>query len=439
MAPSLKKTHKKHKAKRDPQHHDDKWKKPTTTSLPPLSLLVGAVLSLIVAAAVAWVQQYQQQYYYIGEFGDDTNVTAEPTSLSQLFQLACQHGKGRSPPLVQCNDYLLELLDTNRTIYSKQDHKSGSGLQQGWKLLDIPRNIQLWTIDAVRDPSVQAILLATQEQLSARAYLALYVAILSKRTRGIQQPDRSWSPKERFLKAYLTYLPTYDDFKDFHPVLATNSQNNDLSTNATFYSDFLIRQLQTQIETEYNAFCQATSSKTGQVIEIHNRQDTVRYISYQDYLTARLQVQTRSFTAGPLGPRDVSPDELAVFSKRIQAGNLLGNHEALRTALSSAMVPLLDAFNHHAEPNVGWKYIEGGNSNRHASSNSSSFAVFAAKDIAGGVQLMDTYGTTTPDSKWVWSTVWIETTFDFDNFSNMSVSFFHRIFAQYGFLNNDGG
>jgi hypothetical protein len=346
-----------------------------------------------VAAAVAWVQQ--NRHFYIGSFADDDvfNAPVNKTTLSQLFQLACNPGKGRSVPLVQCNDYLLDLHDENRTLYSLDHHKSGTGLQQGWKILDIPRNLQLWTIDALRDPSVQPIMLSVKDQLSPRAYLALYLSILTKRTRGMR-PDQTWSQKERFLHAYLNYLPSHDDFAQFHPVLVMDGETLDQG-HAVFYTDHLVGQLKAQIKAEYEAFCQATSSRTGQIIEIRNRNDVVKYITYQDYVTARLQVQTRSFTAGPLNRHDVSPEELTIFGQHIKAGNLLSNDGALRTALASAMVPLLDAFDHHAEPNIGWKYVEGSGE----SSNTSSFAVFAAKDISGGMQLRDTYGTHTPDSK----------------------------------------
>lgn len=266
--------------------------------------------------------------------------------------------------------------------------------------------------------------------------------------------------RERFLKAYLDYLPTYDDYAQFHPLLRL-SMANDYSTTTTtttttaeqqpqFFTDHLIHQLQMQLEHEYNVLCSATQSDSGQVIHISKHlHDTVPYIDYQDYVTARLHVHTRSFTAGALGQHDISHDELAVFGKHltIDQPHLTSSSLSplsskdddasssipLREALASAMVPLLDSFNHHAQPNIGWKYVvvaakeitsndDGGlgassspsngfgpasttttigSSSSGSSSNYSSFVVFATQDVPSGVPLFDTYGTTTTDSRYV--------------------------------------
>jgi hypothetical protein len=284
----------------------------------------------------------------------------------------------------------------------------------------------------LRDPSIQDVLLRNPKPLSPRAYLALYLAVLTKRIHGLTKTQQM-PPRERFLHDYLHYLPSYQDFATFHPILVHYEQNekkqdNDHSTTVThdlpasrFYTDHLIYQLRQQIEHEYHTLCLATLADSGQVIQLHNKQDTVSYISWQEYITARLQVQTRSFTAGPLSKYDLSVSELHVFGQHllleaVPTGIVGGptsssKEDAIRTALSSAMVPLLDAFNHQVSPNIGWKYLVG---NSHidgsgggfgaasiSSSNTSIFTVFAAADVPGGVPLYDTYGTTTPDSRYV--------------------------------------
>jgi hypothetical protein len=103
------------------------------SSLPPIHLILGVFLSLLTAAIAAWYRQQQVHYH-------DTNSTTKPT-LSQLFRIACQSSNG----LVHCNDFLLDIHDTNRTISAKHEHKAGTGLRKGWKLLDIPRNVQIWS------------------------------------------------------------------------------------------------------------------------------------------------------------------------------------------------------------------------------------------------------------------------------------------------------
>jgi hypothetical protein len=97
---------------------------------------------------------------------------------------------------------------------------------------------------------------------------------------------------------------------------------------------------------------------------------------------------TRSFTGGLLEDAEFTLDELQ---------NLPYLHgSSQKQALSAAMVPLLDSFNHHSQQNVNWKYMHG------SASSSSSFILFAAQDISdGGIEIMSTYGTTTPDSRYV--------------------------------------
>ncbi|KAG7373712.1 hypothetical protein IV203_012807 [Nitzschia inconspicua] len=405
------------------QHHSRKTA--SASSLPPIHLLLGSILSIAIAALLSWYYHQQQQ----AEYGFLNGPADSKTTLSQLFRIGCD----KKTKLVHCNDYLLELYDENRTIHSKHQHSSGSGLQKGWKLLDIPRGVQIWTIDALRDPTIQDIMLRNSQPLSPRAYLALYLAVLRKRTHSLD--SRYMSSRERFLKAFLNYMPSYEEYAEFHPILKYYQRSNNNATttttsSSTFYADYLIHQLQTQIETEYQAFCDATQSDSGQVIQIQNKYDTVRFIDWREYVTARLQVQTRSLTAGPLSTHDVTPNELAVFAQHVLPETVVATAAAksplkddttiIRQALTSAMVPLLDALDHHSSPNVGWKYLEGNsNSNSNAgfgentisTSNTSSFAVFAADDLEGGVALYGNYGMTMPDS---------------------------RIFAQYGFVNRDG-
>jgi hypothetical protein len=222
-------------------------------------------------------------------------------------------------------------------------------------------------VDALRDPTIQDIMLRNAQPLSPRAYLALYLAVLIERTKHIKDSRYEYlaSPRERFLQAYLNYLPTYQDFADFHPVLTHHHQqqpqqqqhynnNNSEPSSSRFYVDHLILQLQRQMEHDYQSLCEATQSVSGQVIHIHNnnKQDTVRYIDWQQYVTARLLVQTRSFTAGALSQYDVTADELQVFGKHVLpeavvvvqgqgGGKTTSRDDALRQALASAMVPLL--------------------------------------------------------------------------------------------------
>ena len=65
-----------------------------------------------------------------------------------------------------------------------------------------------------------------------------------------------------------------------------------------------------------------------------------------------------------------------------------------------AMVPILDMYNHHPNPNVGWEY----------NSNEKAFVITSLKPIPAGQEIIDSYGTYT-DS---------------------------HLFSKFGFVNGDG-
>ena len=166
--------------------------------------------------------------------------------------------------------------------------------------------------------------------------------------------------------------------------------------NAQYYSDYIINQLYQQIKTEFDIFVNITDSNNNNnmiAIHDHDSTDTAHKLSYEDYITARLQVLTRSFTGGLLQDQEFTSHELQNLPFLKDSSH--------KQALSAAMVPLLDSFNHHTNQNVNWKYIDGsGAATTTSSSSSSSFVLFATQDITdGGIEIMSTYGTTTTDSR----------------------------------------
>jgi hypothetical protein len=102
-----------------------------TASSSARSTLVLGISSAIIALVAILVYHRQESVR--------PTQPQQATLLSELFHIGC------ATSLVSCHDYLLDIDDTHRTIYSKATHKLGSGLKQGWKLLDIPRNVQIWS------------------------------------------------------------------------------------------------------------------------------------------------------------------------------------------------------------------------------------------------------------------------------------------------------
>jgi len=236
---------------------------------------------------------------------------------------------------------------------------AGMALKRDTKLLEVPRSMQIWSLDAFRDNFIKNLAgarhLKTKTLLIEQAYLAAYLALRVKNNHGNTQ----MTP----MPLYLQSLPTYEDYKNkiYHPVTMDYEELNTLfgSESETY---FLVTKKREEIESEYKAFVHK-SVKFGETIE------------YDDYVAARLNVQTRAFEAGPLTKSDATGVELSQLKERFGVD--------IQTRFT-AMVPLLDAFNSHneQEQNIRYKY----------NSLSKKFLAFAKKDVARGMELFDTYG-----------------------------------------------
>jgi hypothetical protein len=94
---------------------------------------VGIIIITVVIVVFAVAYQIQKQQR-------KTTASPKQRSMSQLFHLACT-----TLQVIGCSDYLFDIDDATRSIYTKDHHMAGQGLKRGWKLLDIPRNVQIWS------------------------------------------------------------------------------------------------------------------------------------------------------------------------------------------------------------------------------------------------------------------------------------------------------
>jgi SET domain len=236
-------------------------------------------------------------------------------------------------------------------------------LEKGWKLFEVPRSMQIWTLDALRDPFVKKNLLGarhlkTQQPLASEAFLAAHLA--EQRSAKSHRNHDSDAIKHKLRDMYLGLLPTYDDFKLHHPVLFDlRKLSSKFGSNSYFY--FLVSRRKAEIQSEYKAFSNVSSIFQEK-------------ITFKDYVAARLSVQTRRFRSTPLDEMDASPEELLLYKKHLGIDLREG---------STAAVALMDALNaHHGRHNVQYKYI----------AESKKFYLYAAKDIPAGEELYISFG-----------------------------------------------
>jgi hypothetical protein len=235
--------------------------------------------------------------------------------------------------------------------------KTSRNLPRGTTILQVPKQLTFWDLDALRNEEfVQRELffdknsLTTMKKRSGATYLAAYLAKLWKEvsdqatnstTIEDDEKQNRNTPRSASLlfstvsmppmfKHWFQVLPTYEDFRQFHPVLWTDEElARRLGKETTAYQ-YVILWKEMYYDDYYDL---ANASATFQ-----------NEISLERYLQARLIVTTRSLKVShdELKKRASKPtlDELNRYE--LEAGVQLLRHGY------HALVPGFDFFNHHA-------------------------------------------------------------------------------------------
>lgn len=280
-------------------------------------------------------------------YGRMTQTLSIDTSLQGLLDLSCRNGV-----------FMPDLLKANGNKLT-----AGRRLEKGWKLMEIPRSMQISVLDALRDPFVRNNLYEarhpkTQQPLSCDAFLAAHLAVLVKEEESIQNDAHPKRDDARRL--FLKLLPTFEDYNQYHPVTFDLRELTKTFGSHT-YNYFLVARRKSEIESEYKGLCQAS----GQFKDL---------VTYKDYIAARLSVRTKALFDGPLDDLDASQEELNLYKKHLGIDIKEGG---------ATMVFLMDAVDgHHQNQNTAYKYVP----------ESKSFYVWAGVDIAAGQQLIKPLG-----------------------------------------------
>lgn len=282
------------------------------------------------------------------------------------------------------------LQAVNRTFVATKD------IPVGELIFKIPRSMQLWDLDALRDPFVRTQLFEAKHKVSGNApgneaFLAAYLAIEMARSK---QDYTSFDPVRL---AYFDMLPTHQELQG-HPFFTSYTEMfKNLGRSTAFNVFFSYRSM---IISEYDAFS-AASSAFGDIV------------SREDYYTARLNVLSRALQVGP-PPREEAiqssfllekMDDQELLNDELMAyKDLLGFNLMDKAHGSIALIPIADLFNHHPRNTVGWAYTQ-------VQSSTGSFVLTSEhRRILKGYEPMISYGI---------------------------ISDAH-LFARYGFVNSDG-
>ena len=333
------------------------------------------------------------------------SLTVDP-AFATYWNTLCDNDKSNSNK-VWCGEGRIE--PTGRTLQTSTTTKTK--IRRGDQLVEIPRILQIWEIDALQSDLVQTehLLKArhalTDNPLPGGAFLAVYLAIEQKRLKPIpnqaDEDDGNEQEDNRSAKssdignseddddvdlrraAYLQSLPSWKELSDYHPILTSRSNLKRMLGHHS-WNFAVVVMYQEMIDSEYKALTTASSNKVfGQLINI------------KEYQTARIHVLSRSFNPGSDAcsaeiVKDLSQSELeriqSEWSTSIISPSKINDDDVVDNSLFAkgchAMVPILDMLNSHPQPNVAYKYqIE-----------KQAFVISAKKGIPPHVELMDSYG-----------------------------------------------
>lgn len=242
----------------------------------------------------------------------------------------------------------------------RRTQKAQQLVHPGERVLVVPRHLQIWDLDALRDEFVRNELASarhvhTNNPLHSGAFLAAYLA---------RRVYHNQTDQDDPMRPYFDILPTYKTLQAFHPALWSERRLSSLLEPHS-WSFVVARGYQDMLRSEYTAFTTASFDFRKQVTE-------------EQYMTMRVNVMSRSFGTGPLTKREALPnqsleDELQFYQDNMGVNLTKGCH---------AMVPILDMYDHHPIPNVGWEYV----------SHERAFVIKALMPIAPGQEIMDSYG-----------------------------------------------
>jgi hypothetical protein len=349
-------------------------------------LTTYGLVILVVAIAVGMVWNHHE-------------ATRTDPTIRAIWSIACTSSSSSSPNKALCGRMV---HPTRRTL------KATRPIRAGESLVEIPRSLQVWELDALRYPFIQneGLLEArhdlTKNPLPGGAFLAVYLAMEQKKRYdttnsfgGDIEVNNDNSTRNNELRklhsAYLKALPSWEELID-HPLLWQRDELKSLlGVNSWSYAVVLM--YREMITSEYKAFSTASGTFASQ-------------INKTDYDVARIHVLTRSFNPGPEGcladEEELSLDERTTLQQKmgLLEEDSTGKVVELFAEGCHAMVPFLDMLNHHPKPNVLYKYdIE-----------KRAFVITAKTNIPVEWELIDSYG----------------------KYSDS------HLFAKFGFVNGDG-
>ncbi|KAL3908093.1 MAG: hypothetical protein SGILL_008613 [Bacillariaceae sp.] len=299
-------------------------------------------------------------------FDSRNNEFSEPDRrVAKLHFLVCREANAYCHP---------DLQVSGRSLRATKD------IPIGTTLFEIPRSMQLWDLDAYRDPFVRKHLFKASHKISGNrlgpeAFLASYLAL------EMQRAEDNPSNFDPLRLAYFQSLPTMDELQDYHPTLKNTTLVNELLGRSIAYSVY--QGYRNMIHAEWEAL-RTASPQFEQIV------------GRTGYLRARVLVLTRVLPVGQPGPEEVMPAHFVgnqLDNQDLLLDELYSYHDLLGVNLMEtgglALIPLADQFNHHPNNNAAFRYKR----KEQGDKTGRSFIVSAVnRDIGTFTEPMASYG-----------------------------------------------
>lgn len=350
----------------------------------PKSALATSFVGIMIVLLVAMLWQL-----VLSLTTQDTHYDSAATTI--MNELVCRHKDGN------CFHTKSLLKVDGRT------HRATKSIAPNTVLFQIPRALQLWDLDALRffknhwKKGLRH--KATGRPLDGGAYLAYYLwlrfegSVFEKAGNG----DTSNNIDDP-LWPYYKALPRN---VSYHPIAWSNDGDEIVKQRLYPHSHgySVARAYRDMVQSEYQALAKRHDFQQEQEDAADPKRTAKKQLTLPDYQRFRILVLSRSFGTGPPDESETQPvikvqadnsdesapqspqhanltDELAYYNQTFGVDFTLG---------CRAMVPILDMYNHHATPNVEWRY----------ESSKRSFIVTSSSSntIDKAHELVDSYGT----------------------------------------------
>ena len=229
-------------------------------------------------------------------------------------------------------------------------------------LLRIPRTLQIWDLDAMRDPFIREELIhashtMTGNHLSSGAFLAAYIALqLQQLTEGYTLSNLKLITNPIKIQ-YLMSLPTMEDLQSYHPVLWDKDDVAAYILKPSVLHN-VIQSYRNMVISEYDALIKISTTFGSIITREVYAVSRVNILSRAIYTRTKPKSPEEQQQYDQKFPTVIQPleEELKAYKDLLNIDFTNEGHNRESNGCL-ALVPIADLLNHHPNSNVESNYV----------------------------------------------------------------------------------